>query len=139
MYRPQDASADQFKECLRKIAVYKEKYNTATVIMMGDLNLKYIEWTTEEIKTPVGIKSPITSDERKQSESLLEFVNEHLLVQVIKENTRKGKSLIDIVLTNDEDIILNTRVKTTNLDTDHDIVECDLLLKINKPETTDEK
>ena len=135
MYRPQDASADKFDECLKKIAAYKAKYDKATVLMLGDLNLKFIDWTTEEIRTPKEIKQIISSDERKQSDALLEFVNEHLLVQVVKENTRKGKSLIDIVLTNDEDIILDTRVKSTNLDTDHDMVECDMLLKTSKIET----
>ena len=137
IYRPQDASTENFIECLDKIKIYKEKYNTATVLIFGDLNLKFIEWTREVISTPKDIKQTISSEERKQSEILLDFVNEHLLVQVIKENTRKGKSLIDIVLTNDEEIILDTRVKSTYLDTDHDLVECELLLKINNPETTE--
>ena len=57
-------------------------------------------------------------------------------MQVINENTRQGKSLIDIVLTNDEEIILDTKVKRTYIDTDHDMVECELLLKIKKPEST---
>ena len=43
--------------------------------------------------------------------------------------------VIDIVLTNDEDIILDTRVKHTYLDTDHDMVECMLNLKIEKTES----
>ena len=134
MYRPQDASTEKFSECLNKISAYKEKYAGATVLIFGDLNLKYIDWSREVISTPKEIKQIISSEERKQSEALLDFVNEHLLVQVVQENTRKGKSLIDIVLTNDDEVILDTRVKDTNLDTDHDLVECDLLLKLNKPE-----
>ena len=137
MYRPQDASAEKFSECLKKISTYKEKYDGATVLIFGDLNLKFIDWTREEISTPKEIKQIMSAEERKQSEALLEFVSEHLLVQVIQENTRKGKSLIDIVLTNDDEVILDTRVKGTSLDTDHDLVECDMLLKINKPEVTE--
>ena len=81
------------------------------------------------IRTPDLITQKITPSERTSSEMLLDFVNEELLVQVVSENTRKGKSLLDIVLTSDEDIIYNTTVEKTNLDTDHDIVTCDILLK----------
>ena len=137
MYRPQDASTAQLRETLDKIKVYKEKYPTATVLLFGDLNLKFIDWSCEEIRTPKDIKQALSSEERIQSEMLLDFVNEHLLVQVITENTRKDKSLIDIVLTNDEEIILDTRVKRTYLDTDHDLVECDMLLKINTAESAE--
>ena len=132
MYRPQDATTANFSDCLEKITRYNEKYATASVLIFGDMNLKYIDWTREEISTPKDIKQIISSDERIQSELLLDYVNEHLLVQVITENTRKGKSLIDIVLTNDEEMIIETRVKPTYLDTDHDMVECMLSLKIDR-------
>ena len=66
---------------------------------------------------------------------LLDFVNEELLVQVVSENTRKGKSLLDIVLTSDEDIIYNVKVEKTNLDTDHDMVKCDILLRVELSKT----
>jgi hypothetical protein len=70
---------------------------------------------------------------------LLDFVNENLLVQVVNENTRKGKSLIDIVLTSDEDIISDTKVEPINLDTDHDVVKCEILMKsVNNKERISE-
>ena len=136
VYKPPDASTANFSECLKKIEVYKAKYPTSTMLIFGDLNLKYIEWSSEELRSPKNIKQIMSTEERIQSEILLDFVNEHLLVQVINENTRQGKSLIDIVLTNDEEIILDTKVKRTYIDTDHDMVECELLLKIKKPEST---
>ena len=43
LYRPPDTPADKFRECLDKIKAYKEKYETATTLILGDLNLKYID------------------------------------------------------------------------------------------------
>ena len=107
MYRPQDATPEQFSDCLRKVECYKNKYKTATVTLFGDLNLKYIDWTNEVIRTPKSIKQNISTEERMQSERILDFISEHLLVQVVTENTRRGKSLIDIVLTNDEEVVID--------------------------------
>ena len=134
MYRPQDASPKHFSDCLKRVECYKNKYKTATLFIFGDLNLKYINWNDEEIRTPKHIKQNISSEERIQSEMLLDFVSEHLMTQVVAENTRKGKSLIDIVLTNDEDVVIQSKVKPTYLDTDHDIVECTINLKLDKLE-----
>ena len=77
---------------------------------------------------PENIRQSLSAEERKSSEMLLDFVNENLLVQVVTENTRKGKSLLDIVLTSNEDIISDTKVEKTNLDTDHDLVKCEMFL-----------
>ena len=130
-YRPPETPVEKFKECLEMIKKYKEKHETATTLIMGDINLKYIDWDREIIRTPENIKQNANHNERTSSEMLLDFVNEELLVQVVSENTRKGKSLLDIVLTSDEDIIYNVKVEKTNLDTDHDMVKCDILLRNN--------
>ena len=137
VYRPPETPVEKFRECLEKIKNYKEKHETAVTLILGDLNLRYIDWEREIIRT---------GSERISSEMLLDFVNEELLVQVVSENTRKGKTLLDIVLTSDEDIICNTKVEKTNLDTDHDMVTCDILLKntnsvssINSEQDSDKK
>ena len=129
VYRPPLTPAEKFRECLERIKKYKDEHETAVTLIMGDTNLKYINWENETIRTPDTIKQPITPAERIASEMLLDFVNEELLVQVVSENTRKEKSLLDIILTSDDDIIYNTKVEKTNLDTDHDIITCDILLK----------
>ena len=129
LYRPPDTTTDKFKECLEKIRNYKDKFESATILMLGDVNLKYIDWQVETIRRPENITENITPRERISSEILLDFVNEELLVQVVTENTRKDKSLLDIVLTSDEDLICDTKVEKTNLDTDHDKVVCEILLK----------
>ena len=96
--------------------------------MLGDFNLKFINWQTEKIEKPETIKQSISSNEKISSNILLDFVNENLLTQLVTENTRHQKSLLDLVFTNNEDIIFNVNVDTNNYDTDHDTVNCQLLL-----------
>ena len=140
-YKPPDASVKELQELLRKIKSFMEKHEDATTLMMGDMNLKFIDWKTETIRKPANVKQTISSQERKSSEDLLDFVNENMLVQIVEENTRKNKSILDIVLTNDEDMIFDTTVEATNIDTDHDLVKCRILLKNNSnvPNTKEDR
>ena len=102
----------------------QDKYEDANIIIFGDMNLKFIDWTTETLRRPANITQTISIEEKTSSHILLDFVNENLLFQMVTENTRKGKTLLDIILTNDEDQIFDVTVEPTNLDTDHDIVNC---------------
>ena len=63
---------------------------------------------------------------------LLDFANKNLLTQLVIEPTRKNKSILDLVLTTDEDIFFDVKVETNNFDTDHDTVTCQILLE-NSP------
>ena len=132
VYKPPVCTPAKFGEVLEKMKAYKENYETATLLIMGDTNLKFIDWMTESIRRPANIKQGISADERKNSEMLLEFVSEHLLEQLVMENTRNDKSLIDIVLANDSEIISDIKVEKTNIGTDHDLIKCDLLLQRSK-------
>lgn len=127
VYRPPGAPINKFKECLRKIQLFKDKYEGAETLIFGDTNLKFINWTTETLQQPANIKQFCTSEEKVSSNMLLDFVNENLLIQIVNENTREDKSLIDVVFTSDEDIIFDVKVEKNNLDTDHDTVTCQLM------------
>ena len=59
VYKPPDASAKSFKECLEKIKSFKDKYEDANIIIFGDMNLKFIDWRTETLKRPANITQPI--------------------------------------------------------------------------------
>ena len=124
IYRPPDAPISKFKECLEKVQTFKNKYEDATVLILGDLNLKFIHWPTETIQKPETVTQCITSEERSASNLLLDFLNDNLLVQVVEENTRKDKSLLDLIITSDVDNIFEVNVQKNNLDTDHDTVNC---------------
>ena len=137
IYKPPNAPTKAFKESLSKIKAFKDKFEDADILMFGDTNLKFIDWKTETIRKVKDITQTISSEERNSSNILLDFVNENLLVQMVTENTRKGKTLLDIILTSDEDLIFDVKVESTNLDTDHDMVSCQLLHNnINSTDTT---
>ena len=97
--------------------------------IFGDFNLKYVNWDTETLCKPENIIQTLTSEEKESSNVLLDFVNENFLVQLVKENTRKGKSILDLVFASNEDIIFDINVESTNLGTDHDIVKFQILHK----------
>ena len=124
VYRPPDTPTEKFTECLHTMKQFLHKYKDSTTLIFGDLNLKFIDWPTETIKKPINIKQTISSEERISSHMLLDFVSENLMVQMVTENTRKGKSILDLILTNDDDFIFDVTVEETNLDTDHDVVKC---------------
>ena len=133
VYRPPDALPSVFKDCLDKIENFINKHPKDSILIFGDFNLKYINWETEKIEKPATIKQNITTNERISSNYLLEFVNEHLLIQLVKDNTRKQKSLLDLILTNNDEIIFNVNVQTNSYDTDHDTVNCQVLLNDTQP------
>ena len=89
VYRPPDALPSIFKECLDKIENFIKKHPKDSILIFGDFNLKYINWETEKIEKPATIKQNLTTNERISSNYLIDFVNEHLLIQLVKENTRK--------------------------------------------------
>ena len=59
--------------------------------------------------------------EQKCAETLLGFMQKNLLSQHVNENTRKNKSILDLVITNNPESIHSVTVEKTNL-SDHDIV-----------------
>ena len=95
-------------------------------MIFGDMNLKFIHWETETLRRPPNIKQFWTLEEKNSSYALLDFMNQNLLVQTVRENTRQDKSILDIVLTSDEDLVFEIEVERNNFDTDHDTVICQL-------------
>ena len=92
------------------------KHDDAEIQMMGDLNLPYVNWKTKEIN-----RAGLLTSEVVCAKSLLNFMDTHFLNQVVTENTRKDKSILDLVITNNVQSIHNVYVEKTQL-SDHDIV-----------------
>lgn len=136
IYRPPEAPPEKFKECLDKIKKFKDNYDDTTTLILGDMNLKFINWETETIQKPINIQQCISTEERISSNLLLDFMNENLLVQMVMENTRKGKSILDLIITSDEDMIFDVNIDASNFDTDHDTVHCDILLETQATKET---
>ena len=73
-----------------------------------------------------GLKPDTTAPERRQAEMLINFMNEHLLTQTVTEYTRAGKSILDLVIVNNEDLIHSIQVNKTNF-SDHDELKVNIL------------
>ena len=87
---------------------------------MGDFNFRFIDWKTETIDK--SFSTP--TDEQEQGSSLINFAFEHLLTQLVEENTRKDKSILDLILTTDTEMVQNIIVEKTPKMSDHDFVRC---------------
>ena len=121
IYRPPKADEKSFKECLQKIDSFCHKHTSADIQMMGDLNLRFVNWKTREID-----HSNITKSEIACAEALLNFTDTHLLSQLVTECTRNDISILDLILTNNDQAIHSVTVEKTTM-SDHDIVWANLL------------
>ena len=118
---PPKAEEKSFKQCLQKITSFCHKHPTADIQMMGDLNVRFINWNTREIEQRGQTKSDSAC-----AEALLDFIDTHLLSQLVTENTRKDISILDLILTNNDQAIHSVTVEKTTM-SDHDFVWANLL------------
>ena len=121
LYRPPNAQESSFIKCLNQITKFTNKYKNYEIFLLGDFNFRFVQWQTETIQT-----NGIPLSERKQSEMLINFMNEHLLIQSMNEYTRGNKSILDLVIVNNEDLIHSIEVCPTEY-SDHDEVRINLL------------
>ena len=84
------------------------------VLVAGDFNAPDINWEADE--------ATITNN--STSEKLLDIINEHDLLQLVREPTRRDDNILDLVLTNNNKLVSNITVVPGI--SDHDIVTFDL-------------
>lgn len=118
-YRPPTANESSFKLCLQKIDEFISKHEAADIQMTGDLNFPFVNWQTKVIKK--GLKSDTAS-----AVNLLNFMDSHMMNQLVNEPTRDDKSILDLVLTNNQQAVHSIIVEKVKF-TDHDIVWTNLL------------
>ena len=118
IYRAPNTPANSFRNCLESVKTFIETHKDSDVIMMGDFNFKFLDWPTETIN-----KVGIPQDEQEQASVFLNFTHKHLLTQMVEENTRKDKSLLDLILTTDCEMIHNINIERNQM-SDHDLLRC---------------
>ena len=123
IYRPPNADEISFTACMDKIKTFISQYEDADIIWTGDLNFKFVKWETETMET-----NGIPLSERRQAEVLLDYMDQNLLIQTVKETTRANKSILDLVIVNNEDLIHSIEINKTKY-SDHDIVKVNLVHK----------
>ncbi|XP_018497187.1 uncharacterized protein LOC108865037 [Galendromus occidentalis] len=96
--------------------------NDATVICCGDMNLPLIDW--------ISFTCPASSDSstRSREELFRDFVSFYGLSQVVSAPTHRSGNIIDLVLTNDEDILGDIAVLPAPIKSDHYLLSFKLTL-----------
>ena len=141
-YRPPDSPYEHFKEALENCQeainqTMQEKLQVRNVLYFGDFNFPNISWPTGEIYSSEVGEREKKSDDKKQSELLLEFARENFLEQTIDTPTR-GKNILDLVFTNNPQLINYYNIIVNSKLSDHNTVETNLNFSYNQ-ENKDEK
>lgn len=114
------STAKEFNESLQKLTAVIEKLPSPTpnIILAGDFNLPKTNW-------PQGTaKSGATPDERDMIELLSKFTTQHFLSQHILEQTHEAGNTLDLIFTNNTDIIHSYTVTPTQPVSPHYLVSC---------------
>ena len=119
IYRPPTAESEDFQNTMRmvKSCIIENTLNLPlpNIILTGDLNLPMIQWENQLI---VGG----TTDLKKQCDILLDISGELFMTQLVKEPTRE-QNILDLLLTNNEDIFLYIKMQDTVM-SDHRLIIC---------------
>ena len=115
IYRPPACPTNKFMDPLNKVREILATLPTPmpTIFLTGDLNFPLINWELESVYGG-------TEEMRTQAEALLNLAREFCLEQHINTPTR-GDNILDIVMTNDDNLIHTISVNKTNL-SDHNII-----------------
>ena len=97
------------------------------IFMTGDFNLPHVDWSN------CSTTSGISSDEKKMFEILQSFANDYFLTQVITQPTHFQGNTLDLVFTNNKELIFNYQcVETLKSTSHHKIVEVNTKLDFNE-------
>lgn len=120
IYRPPDCPENSFKEVMNRVRATCESLEDPIpdIIMLGDFNFPRITW-------PAGsIGKGGTISEQNQSKYILKLSDDLFLTQYILKPTR-AKSILDLVFTNNNNLIYNYEV-TPTIYSDHNILDLTL-------------
>ena len=115
IYRPPGCPTELFTTPLRKIKDKIEELAAPlpNIIMTGDLNFPNMNWELENIQGG-------STASQIQGQACLELINQFCLEQCISVPTR-GKNILDVFLTNNDELVQEYSVTTTPL-SDHDMI-----------------
>lgn len=130
VYRPPACPRKKFIDQLIKI---KHVINSLpppmpTIILTGDLNFPLIDWESETVYGG-------SAEMRIQAESVLSLAEDYCLHQVVNTPTRGG-NILDVVMTNNGDLVRNVSVNKTNL-SDHNLITLTTSLSTDMQTRTD--
>ena len=115
LYRPPGCTTEKFIEVTEIIRSNIRSIGNPepTIVITGDFNLPNIEWNRYSIYGG-------TSPDRTQADALFRLVDELLLRQIV-ENATRGDNILDLFLTNNDDLVSNIQIEDTIM-SDHRIL-----------------
>ena len=124
VYRPPNTKREEFKvilETLRNVWKKIGSHNN-TIIMTGDFNFGFIEWTNNSSGAcSYKFKKETSKDEKEQFMDLMALCDEYCLLQIIEDPTR-GENTLDLFFTNEVSLINNIEIYASSK-SDHSKIE----------------
>ena len=138
-YRPPDCSTDKFDQALKICQTtinmtMKEDSKVRTILDYGDYNFPCILWPSKRIYVHENKKRMHQAEEKKQAELYVKFQDENFMDNHIETATRQ-KAILDLVSSNNPDIIQTYKITVNKKFSDHNTIE----LKLNFPFNEDLK
>merc|ERR1712002_1412241 len=123
-----DIILDELEKILKSVEKSKQ-----TIIISGDFNFPFVIWKRMEsggCMWDIKSISNATTKEKLQFKRFNDICEEHCLIQIIDETTRKENTL-DLVYTNDIGIVANIDVNTSAI-SDHNEIEITATYRIKE-------
>ena len=119
---------------------------TPTIVLMGDLNFqdKNLSWKRSEDGFLVPLVHPHRDGAtdggllvRQQAARLCEVAVKHSLIQQVDQTTH-GREILDLIFSNDEDLVSSVSVEAWPAFTDHSLITAAVSYKLEKEVTLEE-
>ena len=109
----------EFRDALGTLKNTLQKYQSPTpdIILCGDFNLPHAEWPHGTMRTGG------TKDEKEMINDLVDLANSYFLTQLIQDPTHRCGNTLDLLFTNNPDLLHNYSCSET-IYSDHYILEC---------------
>ena len=118
------SSSPQFTEIIDKVNKVISQINSPTpdIIIGGDFNLPHINWLDNSFD------KKCKKDEKIMFEKVFELCNNFQLNQYVNKPTHKDGNILDLLFTNNDNLIHNLNVIPTILNVSHhSIIQCSTL------------
>ena len=136
IYRPPDASKEEFKEAMDAVRRAIDEAQVAnpmaaTVIGLGDFNLPGANWTSTSSDTPRS-----TSSEKIQEGIVRNLMEELFMEQLVKTSTfSRSSNILDLVLSNNQQLTTHAEIITNFSFSDHHSIVVPLNTILNEQKT----
>ena len=122
----QRSISKEFRQAMKQLNDALSNHQQQNIIIMGDFNLPNINWLQHD-------SSDVTGEEKLMYQTLQQLCEDHFLNQNIREATHVDGNTLDLLLTNNEDIIHNLEIQIPPRSTsDHYIINVLSKLSTNR-------